>query len=154
MAKQTARISRSWQDAMQRAKAEEVLIRDWDGNGLMRVKLRRLGLTEMVVKGWIPNPLIGAVAKLFQANPTELAQLDQKTTSEAMHTLASRALVEPTMEQLEAEGVSLTDDQYMEIYAWVLGGVTGLARFRGSKRDRDGEHDAAAPLQGGGAVGD
>ena len=47
----------------------------------------------------------------------------------ALHEIARYALVEPTMEQLNEAGLTLTDEQYLAIYAFALKGAEGLARF-------------------------
>lgn len=117
------------QEAIKAAGPRDVTISGWDG-GTVTVKLRRPSLVEMIVGDYIPNPLLATVGKLFQANAAELAKVNQVEQSKALHCIAGRALVEPTLEELEAADVSLTDDQYMEIYAYVIGGAANLERFR------------------------
>lgn len=116
------------QDAIRAAGPREVEISGWDG-GTVVVKLRRPSLVEMIVGDYVPNPLLTAVEKLFQANPAELAKVDRQQEARALHCIAGRALAEPTLRELEAAGVSLTDEQYMEIYAYVIGGARHLERF-------------------------
>ena len=118
------------QDAIRAAGPREVEISGWDGERVT-VKLRRPSLVEMIVGDYVPNPLLATVEKLFQANPAELSTLDRQQEARALHCIAGRALAEPTLRELEAAGVSLTDQQYMEIYAYVIGGARHLERFRG-----------------------
>ncbi len=130
------------QEAIKAAGPREVELSGWDG-GTVTMKLRRPSLVEMIVGDYIPNPLLATVGKLFRANAAELAQVNQVEQSKALHCIAGRALVEPTLEELEAAGVSLTDDQYMEIYAYVIGGAAHLERFRRIIGGRTGQPVAA-----------
>ena len=116
-------------EVLQQAGPQRVTISGWNGKPV-EVKLRRPSMIEMMVDGQIPNPLLSTVGKLFQAQPAELAKLGEVEQARAMHCIAQAALVEPTMAQLKEAGVSLTDDQYMQIYAYVLGGAAALERFR------------------------
>lgn len=135
------------QDVMRMAGAQEVTISGWNSDEV-QVKLRRPSLTGMIVGDFIPNPLLKTVEKLFQHKANELAEVDSADQARALHCIASQALVEPTMAQLEKAGASLTDDQYMEIYAYVIGGAASLDRFRAfAGRGAGGAlpNDAGAP---------
>ena len=127
------------QDILRKAGAQEVTISGWDGDEIV-VKMRRPSLTHMIVGEMIPNPLLKTVEKLFQHRSSELAEIDAVQQAKALHCIATQALVEPSMEQLEKAGASLTDDQYMEIYAFVIGGAASLARFRSFARSGVGQH--------------
>lgn len=126
------------QEAIRAAGPREVEISGWDGERVT-VKLRRPSLVEMIVGDYVPNPLLGAVEKLFRANVSELTTLDRQQEARALHCIAGRALVDPTLEALEAAGVSLTDQQYMEIYAYVIGGARHIERFRRIGGGGDGQ---------------
>ena len=65
--------------------------------------------------------------------------MDRQQEARALHCIAGRALAEPTLRELEAAGVSLTDQQYMEIYAYVIGGARHLERFRRIGGGGDGQ---------------
>lgn len=130
------------QEAIQAAGPRDVELSGWDG-GTVSMKLRRPSLVEMIVGDYVPNPLLATVGKLFRANAAELAQINQTEQAKALHCIAGRALVEPTLDELEAAGVSLTDDQYMEIYAYVIGGAAHLERFRRIIGSRAGQPVAA-----------
>lgn len=139
-------------EVLKKAGPQEVTISGWDGDEIT-VKLRRLSLVEMIVGEHIPNPLIQTVEKLFAHNAKEIGRINAAEQAKVMHLLASRALVEPTLEEIEAAGGCLTDDQYMEIYAFVIGGAASLGRFRavvrsGALRDiieqqREAQRDSA-----------
>ena len=98
------------QDAIRAAGPREVEISGWDEERVT-VKLRRPSLVEMIVGDYVPNPLLGAAEKLFRANVSELTTLDRQQEARALHCIAGRALMEPTLEALDAAGVSLTDEQ-------------------------------------------
>ena len=119
----------SIQEVMHKAGVQEVTISGWNGDEVV-VKLRRPSLTGMIVGEFIPNPLLKTVEKLFRHRADELAEIDSVQQAKALHCIAAQALVEPTMEQLEKAGAFLTDEQYMEIYAFAIGGAASLARFR------------------------
>lgn len=129
------------QSILAQAGGQEVVISGWDG-GTVTVRLRRPSLVEMVVNDYIPNPLLSTVTKLFQANPQELEKVGETEQAQALHCIAARALVEPSMAQLQEAGVSLTDEQYMQVYAYVIGGTAALSTFRLLARGGAGKHDA------------
>lgn len=125
------------------AAPKDVMLSGWNEGEEVHVKLRRPSLINMATGGQVPNPLIGVVAKLLTGSQEKIGTASEQESSEAMKHIARAALAEPTLKQLEEAGVSLTDQQYMEIYAWVLGGLEGLDRFRQRTRGGAGEHAAA-----------
>lgn len=140
-------------EVLKKAGPQEVQISGWDEKEIT-VKLRKPSLTEMIAGDYVPNPLLSTVSKLFRANPKELAEISETEAAKGMHCIASRALVEPSMEQLQAAGVSLTDDQYEQIYAYVLGGAAALERFRVVARNLTGRHVRDDACEGQSADGD
>lgn len=126
-------------EILKKAGPQEVMISGWDRDPIT-VKLRKPSLTEMIVGDYIPNPLLATVSKLFRASPEELTKVGEAEQARALHCIASRALVEPSMAELQAADVSLTDEQYMQIYAFALGGAAALDRFRRAFGGRTGEH--------------
>lgn len=96
------------------------------------VILRRPSLMLLVKEGEIPNPLLGATASLFKNG--YLSEMDEgesfKNLCEIMLKVAEASLVSPTFEELEAAGVTLTDQQLLYIYNFAQFGVNALSRFR------------------------
>lgn len=130
------------------AAPKEVEISGWNPEERVRVKLKKPSMVNMISNGRVPNPLLGTVSRLLQGDPVELKKADEAETAVAVRHVVKEALISPSLDELNAAGVELTDDQYMEIYAWVLGGVAGLDRFRRITRGGAGEHvatDARAP---------
>lgn len=95
------------------------------------VRLQRPSLIKLAKEGQIPNPLLGAAAKLFQRgmNPGNNGE-SFREMGEAAYFLAKAALVEPSFDELEAAGIELTDEQLMAIYMYTQKGVYMLEGFR------------------------
>ena len=121
--------------------AQEVELSGWNGD-TVTMMLRRPSLYQMAAAGQIPNPLLSVAESLFMASGSGIMKADFLDTAKMMDTLARAVLVEPTYDELAEAGVALTDMQYNEIYAFVLRGPAGLARFRKAVRRAAGEHVA------------
>lgn len=136
----------SIEDIRGAAAAKEVALTGWNPDEAFVCKLRKPGLFAMQMKGGIPNPVLAVVQDMFAAKtkPAKDAEAE-KNTAQAFYHIARAALVAPTMDELEAAGVELTDRQYTEIYAFVLGGAQGIARFRQSIRPGAGKHVEKVP---------
>lgn len=91
-------------------------------------RLRRIGLLEMAQAGSIPNELLGAVSELYTKGTGGITGI--KDNARVLDYYASRALVEPSYQELAEAGVALTDRQLLAIYYYGIGGVEGLKPFR------------------------
>jgi len=100
----------------------------WEDEHPFNAVLRRPSLLTMAAEGSIPNELIGAAQKLFSEGYDTALPLDQ--LGRLLRRIAAEALVEPTLEQLEAEGCRLTDMQLAAIYNFTQAGVRALEPFR------------------------
>jgi len=121
-------------EAAGRYGAREVHLPGWEREAEFVCRLRRPGLVNMAeAAGFVPNPLLSAIEELFFPAGAR-AKLPPDLEARALHEIARYALVEPTMEQLSEAGLTLTDEQYLAIYAFALKGAEGLARFRESVR--------------------
>lgn len=100
----------------------------WEDDHPFEVVLRRPSLLTMAAEGSIPNELIGAAQKLFCEGYDAALPLDQ--LGRLLRRIAAEAMVEPTLEQLEAEGGRLTDLQLAAIYNFSQAGVRALEPFR------------------------
>lgn len=122
-------------DAIRAANAaQEITLSGWEGDEPFVCKARRPRLYEMAAVGDIPNPLLPVVEELFMRNSAALSKRDIAEQSKALVALAELALVEPTVQEIHEAGASLTDDQLLEIYTFVLGGAAALAGFRENAR--------------------
>ena len=121
---------------------QEIVLPGWDAAEPFVCKARRPSVFNMASTGHIPNPLMGAVQKMFSgaAREVEAVPLDQQ--AKVMIQLAKYALVEPAYDEIEAAGLTLTDEQLMNIYAFALGGARVLEPFRALLRSGAGEHGA------------
>ena len=98
------------------------------------VKLRKPSLLGLAKGGKIPNTLLAIVEQLFhsrgaleKANPSELYDI--------FTVMAKDAMVEPTYQELEAEGIELTDLQLLNIFNYTQMGARALEGFRKVKRN-------------------
>lgn len=133
--------------------AEEVTLSGWNGEDIT-VKLRRPSLYAMAAAGKIPNPLLGVADGLFMMNATTITKARFDETAKMMELIAREALVEPTLDEITAAGLTLTDSQYLEIYSYVIRGAKNLERFRHLQRDQAGANDKDDGVQGLGDTGD
>ena len=108
--------------------AVRVELPGWQDDIPFEAVLRRPSLLTMAAEGSIPNELIGAAQKLFCEGYDSALPLDQ--LGRLLHRIAAEAMVEPTLEQLEAEGCRLTDLQLAAIYNFSQAGVRALEPFR------------------------
>ena len=121
-------------EAAGRYAAQEYALPGWGPEGDFVCKLRRPGLVSMAeATGFVPNPLLGAIEELFFPAGRQV-KLPPEQQARALHEIARHALAEPTLGELSAAGLQLTDEQYLAIYAFALKGAEGLARFRGAVR--------------------
>lgn len=135
---------------------QEITLSGWEGAEPFVCRVRRPRLYEMAAAGEIPNPLLPVVEELFMRNTAALAKRDVAEQSKALLALAELTLVEPTVNEIHEAGATLTDDQLLEIYTFVLGGAASLAGFREAARGAVGGDVAAVggkgkrPVKGGG----
>jgi len=117
-------------EAAKRYGAREYALPGWGPEAEFLCKLRRPGLVAMAeAAGFVPNPLLNAIDELFFPAGRQ-AKLPPDQEAKALHAIARYALVEPTLDELGEAGLTLTDEQYLAIYAFALKGAEGLARFR------------------------
>jgi len=104
------------------------------------VRLKRPSLYMLAARGVIPNPLLGAAKEVFDGkggNEDKEDNVDNdldghkfKDMAELLNIVAENALVEPTYQQFEESGISLTDMQLIQIFNYTQTGVKMLERFR------------------------
>lgn len=111
------------------AKGELVELSGWNDSEPFVARLRRASLTGMIKAGKIPNPLIAAAQKLYEG-PKSRAQPSFEDTARVYRMVAEEALVEPSIEQIAAAGLELTERQTDEIYMYAIRGARALEQFR------------------------
>ena len=105
-------------------------ISSFDGTGDMAVTLKRPSILTLAKLNKIPNPLLGAAAKLFDfSSGGDNATL--KEIGEILHVVAEAALISPAYKEIKD---SLTDEQLMEIYHYAKEGASALECFRSIRK--------------------
>lgn len=122
---------------------EVIELPGWTADVPLVARLRRASLTAMITAGKIPNPLIGAAQKLYEGNRSS-AKPSFEETAKVLHLVVKDAMLEPTVEQITAAGLTLTEDQVNEIYFYATGGVKGLERFRALSANRQPDRSGDA----------
>lgn len=105
---------------------EKLTLSGFNGRGEWTVLARRPSILTLARLGKIPNPLLGAAAKLFSFGGKG-SEPSLKEVADTLHIVAEAALVEPAYETVKEQ---LTDDQLMELYQYAKGGVDALNCFR------------------------
>lgn len=95
-------------------------------------KLRRPSILSMAADGSIPNELLSAAQKLFCEGYDTALPLD--SLGRLLRSVAAAALAEPTLAELDAQGIGLTDMQLAAIYSFTQSGVRALEPFRDRSR--------------------
>ena len=133
------------------ANGEIVTLPGWTEEQPFVARLKRASLTGMIRAGKIPNPLIAAAQKLYEGSGKSRANATFEETAKVMRLVAEEALAEPTMEQLKAAGLDLTEEQADQIYLYAIKGAKVLEAFRSQSANRQpdpsGDDVQAAPQQ-------
>lgn len=97
-------------------------------------RLVRPSMLKLVKSGQIPNSLIQQATSLFAKGT---GALDNGRNSanvsemfEIIDVIVDSALKEPTLDQIHAAGMELSDDQLMAIFSYTQRGVKALESFR------------------------
>lgn len=96
-------------------------------------KVRRPSMLILAKSGKIPNALLGTANELFMKGSGGLDTDDPSMLGNFYDTckvICEAALVEPTMNDIEAAGLELTDAQLMAIFSYSQSGVKALEPFR------------------------
>ena len=130
------------------ANGEIVALPGWTEEQPFVARLKR---ASMIRAGKIPNPLIAAAQKLYEGLNKSRANATFEETAKVMRLVVEEALAEPTMEQLKAAGLDLTEEQADQIYLYAIKGAKVLEAFRSQPANRQsdpsGDDVQAAPQQ-------
>lgn len=118
------------QEVAQKHGVQELELPGWDDATPFVCRAKRPSLFNMASMGFIPNPLLDVVSDLFTPSLKKIEKIPLAKQASAMIQMAKYALVEPTYEELDGLGLTLTDDQLMAIYAFAVGGAAALEPFR------------------------
>jgi len=121
----------------ERARGQVIEIPDWDGKGKIKVRVRRIDATPIVMEaGVVPNSLKVKAQEVFEGKaPREMDNIDvdMKKLIPVLDAVVKEALVEPKYEDIQ-NILPLTLMQKMTIFNWVTEEVRQLEPFRGEQR--------------------
>lgn len=101
--------------------------------------LRRPSLLSLAAQGIIPNELLACARQLFAQGDGSALRLDE--LGRLLTIIAENALCSPTLSELRAKGLELTDEQLSAIYSFTQAGVRALRSFRAQREDADHSGD-------------
>ena len=96
-------------------------------------RVRRPSMLVLAKSGKIPNTLLTTAAELFSKGGGGLDTDNTNMLSDMydiMHIICESALIQPSMQEIEAAGLQLSDDQMMAIFNYSQAGVKALESFR------------------------
>lgn len=96
-------------------------------------RIRRPSMLVLAKTGRIPNSLLVAAGELFANGGGGLNSTDEKMLSDMydiMHIICESALIEPSLNDIENAGLTLSDDQMMAIFNYSQTGINALESFR------------------------
>lgn len=108
---------------------QEIVLPGWGPEAPFVCRVRKPTLYNMASTGVIPNPLLETVQQLFMASAKKIEKISLEKQANALIQMARYALVEPTLDDLVAAGLTLTDEQLLALYAFAIGGAAALAPF-------------------------
>ena len=97
------------------------------------VRMKRPSLLKLAESGMIPNTLLAKAGEMFSSGSRALQDESGNMLSEVysiLDVIARASLVEPTMDDIEDAGLTLTDEQLMAIFNYSQNGVKALEQFR------------------------
>lgn len=94
-------------------------------------RLRRPSLLVLIKSGKIPNALLATANSLFVGGKMDVK--DPSALADVvgvMEVICEASFLEPTMDQIRAAGLELTDQQYMAVFNYSQQGIKALDAFR------------------------
>lgn len=120
-------------DLQKYAKGTIVRLPDFAEGQPFVARLRRPSMLVLAKQGKIPNSLLSAAGELFSKGGEGLDADNENMLSDVYDIckiICSASLVEPTMDEIESAGITLSDDQLMAIFNYTQSGVKALESFR------------------------
>lgn len=96
-------------------------------------RVRRPSMLALAKSGELPNALLSTANELFANGNKGLDTDDEnmlKDMYKVMETMCKSALIEPTLEDINNIGMTLSDDQLMAVFNYTQVGVAALKSFR------------------------
>lgn len=102
-------------------------------------RIRRPSMMKLVEQGKIPNTLMEKANELYANGTAGIMDTDDKTmlaqAMELFDIIADSMLIQPTLQEIKDTVGSLTDDQYIYLFAYSQRGVKMLEGFRAVKEN-------------------
>lgn len=93
-------------------------------------RMRRPSLLAMVKKGKIPNSLLNEATELFSNGTSTVSDSNLEEMMNVVEIICEASLIEPSWQDIQAEGIELTDEQLMAIFSYSQRGIAGVRQFR------------------------
>lgn len=96
-------------------------------------RVRRPSLLALAKQGRIPNTLLASASELFKGGGAGINSDKDDMLSDIYdicRIICEASLIEPTLQDIEAAGIELSDDQFMAIFSYAQTGVESLKSFR------------------------
>ena len=120
------------------AEPREIVISGFEPGTQITVLAKKPNFFSLLAQGMVPNPLIPEMERLFvQQDRSGHAVPDESFAKTLVH-IAQLCLCKPTYEELQANGIELTDDQLTEISLFATSGAEALRSFRAAVCDAAG----------------
>lgn len=120
-------------DLQQYASGTVVRLPDFGAGQPFVAKLRRPSMLVLAKQGKIPNGLLTAAGELFTKGGNGMDADNTNMLSDMydiMHIICESALVQPTLQEIENSGLSLSDEQMTAIFNYTQTGIKALESFR------------------------
>ncbi len=122
----------SLEDIKKKAKGILVDIPDWEPGKMIKVRLRTIDITPLLMEsGTIPDQLSAEVAEMFdkEGKSSKTAPLNMEKMLPVLEAIAKESLVEPTYDEIN-EIYPLTMTQKLAIFNFIVGGIEKMTPFR------------------------
>lgn len=96
-------------------------------------RLVRPSMLVLAKSGKIPNTLMATATALFNGDTNKLDSDNENLLSDmydVCHIICEASLVQPTLQEIESVGLTLSDDQVMAIFNYAQIGAKALESFR------------------------
>lgn len=127
-------------DILKWSNGEIVEIPGWKSDEPVYFRLSRPSMLALAKAGRIPNSLLARASELFSRGSGTFDSNDTEMLSESydvLRAIADASMLEPKLSELDANGVSLTDEQLIAIFNYSQNGVNKLSQFRAQQGDTE-----------------
>lgn len=94
-------------------------------------RVRRPSLLVLAKEGKIPNSLLTTAGELFSGSTADSVNENTlRDMYDVCHIVCEATLIEPTLRDIESQGINLSDEQLMAIFNYTQAGIKSLEPFR------------------------